>query len=105
MTEELKPCPFCGGEAVIISATRRDVNEILPNGDFKTGYVEIFMARCTECGASSNYNEVQDVVAMLWNTRASKVIEEEAKTAKHLKEELADIVARLSKIRGDIGNE
>lgn len=100
MSEKLEPCPFCGGDAVMISTTRRDVNEVLPDGNFKAVYIEMFMARCTECGASSNYNEVQDVAAMLWNTRASQVIEEEAKTAKYLKKELTVILALLSEIAG-----
>ena len=97
MTERLKPCPFCGGKAVIVSATHREVYDVLPNG-LKAGYIEMFMARCSICGASSDYNRSLYKVAVLWNARASQVIEEEANIAKHIRDELADILLRLDEI-------
>ena len=96
-TEQLKPCPFCGGKAVIISATHREVYDVLPNG-LKAGYIEMFMARCSICGASSDYNRSLSKVAVLWNARASQVIEEEANIARRIRAEMADILMRLEEI-------
>jgi len=44
MSEELKPCPFCGAEAEL-----REVERELP---FSTGDENIFFAICTNCGCS-----------------------------------------------------
>jgi len=96
--KELKPCPFCGGQAVIISATRRDVYDMLQDGKFKMGYIEMFMARCSICGASSDYSRSLEKVAALWNARASRVIEEKANIARRIREEMADILMRLDEI-------
>jgi len=95
--KELRPCPFCGGKAFIISATHREVYDVLPNG-LKAGYIEMFMARCSICGASSDYNRSLSKVAVLWNARASKAIEEGANTARRIREEMADILIRLDEI-------
>ena len=93
----LKPCPFCGGDAVIISATHRDVYDVLPDG-MRAGYVEMFMARCSICGASSDYDRSLGKVAALWNARASRTIEEDANTARRIRAGLADILVRLEEI-------
>ena len=50
MTDELRPCPFCGGEA-----------EILPEGD----YHEV---TCVECGTFRQGHTYQDAVEA-WNRR------------------------------------
>ena len=96
--KELKPCPFCGGKAFIISATHREVYDMLTDGNFKTGYIEMFMARCSICGASSDYSRSLEKVAALWNARASRYIEEGANTARRIREEMADILMRLDEI-------
>ena len=62
MQVELKPCPFCGGEAG--TGTQHD-----PDGDFA-------FVNCTECMASTNvllgqqwrFTEAEAIAA--WNTRA-----------------------------------
>lgn len=95
--KDLKPCPFCGGKAFIISATHREVYDVLPNG-LKAGYIEMFMARCSICGASSDYSRSLEKVAALWNARASRYIEEGANTARRIREELKDILMRLDEI-------
>ncbi len=61
--ERLKPCPFCGGEAEIVSLL----------------YVpySIFYVKCKECEISQNpYFEKQDAIAA-WNRReeAEKALE------------------------------
>lgn len=96
-SKELKPCPFCGGKAFIISATHREVYDVLPNG-LKAGYIEMFMARCSICGASSDYSRSLEKVAALWNARASRVIEEKANIARRIRDEMADILMRLDEI-------
>ena len=95
--KELKPCPFCGGKAFIISATHREVYDVFPNG-LKAGYIEMFMARCSICGASSDYSRSLENVAALWNARASQVIEEKANIARRIRDEMADILMRLDEI-------
>ena len=51
-TEELKPCPFCGGEAEIV-------------GD---DYME-WIAECVECCASSMTYATEAEAVEAWNTR------------------------------------
>lgn len=97
MITNLEPCPFCGGKAFIISATHREVYDVLPNG-LKAGYIEMFMARCSICGASSDYSRSLEKVAALWNARASRYIEEGANTARRIRGELKDILMRLDEI-------
>lgn len=48
---ELKPCPFCGGEA----------------RDGKDG--EYFLVRCTHCGAEQ-FSDIRRVAVSSWNRRA-----------------------------------
>lgn len=70
---ELKPCPFCGGEAEIVTG----VTNITP----RHGKVHI---KCSSCGAcsdtyyDSDYNgEYILKVINAWNTRHYEVEEEE----------------------------
>lgn len=51
MTEELKPCPFCGGTANIAKCQ-----------------IE-FLAYCTHCGVQTELYETEKEVAKAWNTR------------------------------------
>ena len=51
-SEELKPCPFCGGEATIF-----------PEGD----YHEV---TCNDCGVFVDGHTYEDAVSA-WNTRAT----------------------------------
>jgi len=52
MTEALKPCPFCGGSAVVAEAY--------------TDYI-----RCTQCAAFGPTGEDMHIAAYKWNTRHS----------------------------------
>ena len=51
MSEQLKPCPFCGGES--------EVNEI--DGDY--------MPSCTVCDANVGYFESEQEAFSAWNKR------------------------------------
>ena len=55
MAEELKPCPFCGGEAVIGENTVFD---------------GMFYACCVDCSASvgDEFNSIEEATTA-WNTR------------------------------------
>lgn len=62
MNEELKPCPFCGGEAVMqkrVGATGRD------------GY-KVYRIYCSKCGViqcDMEYYSERDAISA-WNRRA-----------------------------------
>lgn len=55
---ELKPCPFCGGEAYIGFESRFPA---LDNGVF-----------CTECPAKMVFGENMDEVIKTWNRRVNE---------------------------------
>ena len=52
MNDELKPCPFCGGEAII-------------DGCDETLWIVI----CKECNASIGYKETKEEAIEAWNKR------------------------------------
>lgn len=53
MNDELKPCPFCGGEARL---------ERIPNRSF--------IVRCPKCGAKTPYWSWSAAAIKTWNKRA-----------------------------------
>lgn len=60
MSEELKPCPFCGGEAVLHHGR-----------DLETGAI-VHVARCVDspdCG-SGPFTRLSAETISVWNTRA-----------------------------------
>lgn len=78
MDKQLKPCPFCGGEAKVVSGTTH-----LPFSE----EINYFKVTCTKCGATpyfskednlyykDNYKEIeekliQEVIEM-WNRRVN----------------------------------
>lgn len=69
MAETLNPCPFCGGEAELVTGTHRD-----------GGYVEnCAYVRCKRCGARTyefhecmTAEKVQRYAAEVWNERAER---------------------------------
>lgn len=52
MNDELKPCPFCGGEAII-------------DGCDDTLWIVV----CKECNASIGYKETKEEAIEAWNRR------------------------------------
>lgn len=70
--EELKPCPFCGGEAKIVSRSTevKDVN-LGTTEVFSTDILEWCKVKCCECGCSTDrYSNVGGAIKW-WNKRAS----------------------------------
>ena len=60
MTENLKPCPFCGGEAKSKSSV--DV----------FGHEGFFSVLCRKCYARTGYYETEAEVIEAWNRRANE---------------------------------
>ncbi len=65
MTKELKPCPFCGGEAEIFKMTSESDKE------FECWYVI-----CEECTIQTPACITRDEASEAWNRRTPKNTEE-----------------------------
>ena len=52
MSDELKPCPFCGGEAKLKEAE----------------YLGVFIV-CSKCGTKTSYRLSRSLVVKMWNNR------------------------------------
>lgn len=55
---DLKPCPFCGGEA--------DCNNVA----FEKGNKKMWAVECIECGVVSNFFYTEEKAIEAWNRRA-----------------------------------
>lgn len=66
MTNELKPCPFCGGEAYAVDVLEKRAHAV-----------------CDTCHASTAYyfSEVEAIAA--WNTRAERTCQQVDVTVKY----------------------
>lgn len=67
MTDELKPCPFCGGKARV----EDDQN---PTIRFVPDY---YWVLCMKCGAASEYMKREKAAIKRWNRRAIKALSTE----------------------------
>ena len=68
--DELKPCPFCGGEAFV--ATIEHSNESRPNGYRYHGDImcKICQASCGTTGFDETYTLATEKAIEAWNRRA-----------------------------------
>ena len=58
---ELKPCPFCGGEA--------EITEFDPFNGYQ-GSMNMYSVHCKKCGAEIVRNQNKDYAVDAWNRRA-----------------------------------
>ena len=58
MENKLKPCPFCGGEALL------DVDYQTPFGN-----IQLFYVICRSCLAKSRKETRKDIAVEIWNRR------------------------------------
>lgn len=61
MTEELKPCPFCGGRDLAVEWI-----ELADRGEKRLEHA----VQCRGCGADGPSGRTREEAASLWNTRA-----------------------------------
>lgn len=61
---ELKPCPFCGGEAVIHTCCE------LENDNLAFVYKDKFVIHCFECHITTLPFETKEEAIEAWNRRA-----------------------------------
>lgn len=61
MSNELKPCPFCGGDASLIVKTFFGFPE-----------EEIYTVACNDCKSQSCYSDDRKETVKVWNTRPVK---------------------------------
>jgi Lar family restriction alleviation protein len=81
MSEELKPCPFCGGEAEHYSRLNTGAT-----ADW-CGEVSHWVSCTGDCGAGTCMHETEASAWVAWNTRASTTA---------LQAELAEARARIA---------
>lgn len=67
MSEELKPCPFCGGQAELIETM----------GSQAAAFSPYFRVTCTDCGIHQDQWDERKLAISAWNTRADTTIRAE----------------------------
>lgn len=65
MSEKLKPCPFCGGNASIYEVSNDEENFV--------GY----MVSCDDCDCGTTVFNVRDIAVQSWNKRIAHEHEKE----------------------------
>ena len=69
MNEYLKPCPFCGGEAELISMRCEYAGERPENAQERDTYVW-----CPHCGFQTHTAQSDEEAVDTWNTRQTDVL-------------------------------
>lgn len=67
---ELKPCPFCGGEASINDDPTGNGGKPITRG--RIGLGRLWSVECDECGADAGYWQGEEIAVLAWNTRAER---------------------------------
>lgn len=74
----LKPCPFCGGEAKVVSRSTEVKNMDTESAEsFSTDILEWCKVKCSECGCSTDRYANVVGAAKWWNKRAADTSENE----------------------------
>ena len=68
---DLKPCPFCGGEAFVNDNPIGTSNETL-NMRGGVGLGRLWSVECDECGADAGYAQSVEEAIRRWNSRAER---------------------------------
>lgn len=76
MSKELKPCPFCGGDASLIVKTFFG----LPEED-------VYTVACNDCNSRSRYSDDRKETVKVWNTRHAEEISRYRRALHNLKED------------------
>ena len=66
---ELKPCPFCGGEAFVNDDPTGNGGK--PHMSGNVGLGRLWSVECDECGADAGFWQDRDVAIAAWNSRAA----------------------------------
>jgi len=74
MSSDLKPCPFCGGEASPDGVTRRSSSPDCRWADDNTECLEAFFCNCIQCGTKNGSSiaggfKTREQAIAHWNTR------------------------------------
>ena len=70
---ELKPCPFCGGEADIYDyETEHDIYDSYTLGYVDTEIITKYVCVCPACGASGAEQTSEEEAIEAWNRRVSE---------------------------------
>lgn len=67
---DLKPCPFCGGEAFVNEDPTNNGGK--PHISGNVGLGRLWSVECDECGADGGYWQGSDIAIKAWNTRAER---------------------------------
>lgn len=79
LVERLKPCPFCGGEAILVMS-----------GDDRSWHWNVICTNGDECGATFQDGERRAVAVETWNRRTDLRAEKAEAENKRLREALAE---------------
>ena len=69
----LKPCPFCGGEAFVNDDPTGNGGK--PHMSGNVGLGRLWSVECDECGADAGFWQDRDVAIAAWNSRAERTCE------------------------------
>ncbi|OCG66303.1 hypothetical protein A9G41_12990 [Gilliamella sp. Nev5-1] len=69
MTEQLKPCPFCGSEYLFIDEIDYRLNEDIPE---HLRDAICFAVVCYDCNARGCEKDTENKAILAWNSRISK---------------------------------
>ena len=72
---DLKPCPFCGGEAFVNDDPTGNGGK--PHMSGNVGLGRLWSVECDECGADAGFWQDRNVAIAAWNSRAERTCRQE----------------------------
>ena len=61
MSEELKPCPFCGEDEALIETSEKCIRLV---------YAQAYQVHCNDCCATTEWSHDKEKAIEAWNKRA-----------------------------------